>query len=296
MNAKQVLEIERVKGSVFSMADDFVAVEEPLEIRLSYGAVDERRVKSIAVTMRTPGNDAELAAGFLWTEGVIEDSDAIAEIVSESSIPTEAEQERNERTILPHLKTGNTLVVRLHPDAAVRLANLERNFYTTSSCGVCGKASLSALKTLSPPRHFDEFEMDTATLSALPAKLRALQPIFESTGGIHGAAIVDGEGNVELVREDVGRHNAVDKLIGHGLLAGKFPYRNRCLLLSGRASFELMQKAVMAGIPFVAAVGAPSSLAVEVAKRFELTLVGFLRDGSFNVYSGFRRTATGIRS
>jgi FdhD protein len=275
------------------MADDCAAVEEPLEIRIEFGPPRQRRLKSIAVTMRTPGHDDELTAGFLWTEGVIEDPDAIDEVVVRNSSTVGCEirvAEDNETpTVLSDSTATNVVIARLHPYAQVRASNLQRNFYTTSSCGVCGKASLAALRVVSPPRLFDTFEMRAGVLSSLPQRLRDTQPIFAVTGGLHGAAIVTHDGEIQLTREDVGRHNAVDKLIGHAVIGYALPFRDRCLMLSGRASFELMQKAVMAGIPFVAAVGAPSSLAITVAREFDITLVGFLRDGRFNVYSGFRR-------
>ena len=224
---------------------------------------------------------------------MIENPDAIDEITKREPSTTgsrrEAASNEGVPTVLSNTVSPNAIVVRLHPDAQVRVANLERNFYTTSSCGVCGKASLAALRVVSPPRTFDAFEMRASVLSSMPKLLRDMQPIFATTGGLHGAAIISADGDIELTREDVGRHNAVDKLIGHGVTSWTLPFRNRCLLLSGRASFELMQKAVMAGIPFVAAVGAPSSLAVTVANEFDITLVGFLRDDRFNVYSGIRR-------
>ena len=293
------VEIERVKGNVFSMADDSVAEEEPMELQIEYGPENRRARKSIAVTMRTPGNDKELAAGFLWTEGVIEEADAINDMITREAVVSDLQEDtanyKKRTTVLPKSVSGNMVIVRLHPDAQVRLANLERNFYTTSSCGVCGKASLGALRVLSPPRAYDEFRMRTSILSALLSRLRDAQPIFAITGGLHGAAIVNADGVLLQTREDVGRHNAVDKLIGHALTSGALPLRERCLLLSGRASFELMQKAVMAGIPFVAAAGAPSSLAITVAREFNVTLVGFLGDEGFNVYSGFERLSDRTR-
>jgi FdhD protein len=294
------VEIERVKGNVFSMADDSVALEEPMELQIEYGAENHRARKSIAVTMRTPGNDQELAAGFLWTEGVIDDTDAIDEVMTKNAVISEPEEgatiDATRTAVLPKNASGNLVIVRLHPDTRARLANLERNFYTTSSCGVCGKASLAALRVLSPPRSHDEFRLRSSVLSALLGQLRDAQPIFSVTGGLHGAAIVNADGELVLTREDVGRHNAVDKLVGYGLISGTLPFRDKCLLLSGRASFELMQKAVMAGIPFVAAAGAPSSLAITVAKAFGITLVGFLRDGGFNIYSGFERLSDRTRT
>jgi FdhD protein len=287
------VEIERVNGDAFSRVDDSVAVEEPLELQIEYGPENHRVRKSVAVTMRTPGHDKELAAGFLWTEGVIEDTDAIDEVVAREPVVSEDQEgatNREERSsVLPRSVSGNMVIARLHPDAQVRLANLERNFYTTSSCGVCGKASLSALRVLSPPRSYDAFRMRTNILTDVINRLRETQPIFAVTGGLHGAAIVNANGDLLQTREDVGRHNAVDKLVGHALISGALPLRERCLLLSGRASFELMQKAVMSGIPFVAAAGAPSSLAIKVAEEFGITLVGFLHNTGFNVYSGFER-------
>lgn len=288
MIGSYVVEMERVQGDVFSMADDAVVVEEPLEIQMEYGPPNQRILKSIAVTMRTPGHDCDLAAGFLWTEGVIMETDAISEIHSTEDMVLQSMPE-NEVAVLPDGVKRNYVVAHLHPDAQVRTANTERNFYTTSSCGVCGKASINALRVLRPARTYDTFQMKSSVLAALPGKLRDAQPLFSLTGGLHGAALVSTDGTLVLVREDVGRHNAVDKLIGQLMHEDELPASKVGLLLSGRVSFELMQKAVMAGIPFVAAVGSPSSLAITIAKEFEITLVGFLRQGGFNVYSGFRR-------
>jgi FdhD protein len=179
--------------------------------------------------------------------------------------------------------------VELHSDVEVRLASLERNFYTTSSCGICGKASLLALRTACPPRRINGLRVAAGTIYSLPAKLRTAQKLFDSTGGLHGAGLFTADGELMMVREDVGRHNAVDKLLGAQAMADAIPLRDRILMLSGRASFELLQKAVMAGIALVAAVGAPSSLAVAVAREFDITLIGFLRDQRFNVYHGVDR-------
>jgi FdhD protein len=260
--------VERFDGQEFISSPDALAVEEPLEIRLGYGPVAERVVRPISVTMRTPGNDAELAAGFLMTEGVIRDEmdfDSIA------------------------VAGPNAVTVELSPRVEVSLGTLQRNFYTTSSCGICGKASLLALRTVSPVQRENEFAIDAETLLTLPGRLRETQGIFDRTGGLHAAALFSQEGELDSMREDVGRHNALDKLIGAALLEDRVPLRDRVLLLSGRASFELLQKAVMAGIPMVASVGAPSSLAVEVAREFDVTLIGFLRDNHFNVYVGASR-------
>jgi len=179
--------------------------------------------------------------------------------------------------------------VDLASDVEVNLGSLQRNFYTTSSCGICGKASLLALRTVCPPRATNNFRMEAELLYRLPERLRASQSVFDRTGGLHGAGLFDSTGTLLALREDVGRHNAVDKLIGSEFLADRTPLRDRMLLLSGRASFELLQKALMGGLPMVAAVGAPSSLAVQVAKEFDITLVGFLRSGHFNIYHGNER-------
>lgn len=239
---------------------DLLAVEEPLQIRLGG--------RDLAITMRTPGNDEELAVGFLFTEGLLSGRDAIASVTAGE----------------------NSVTVTLQGEPSSDLSSQTRHFYLTSSCGVCGKASVNALVAAgctAPPR--DRPRVDTATILKLPETLRATQPVFDRTGGLHAAALFDAAGKLQLVREDVGRHNAVDKLVGRSVLDGRVPLNDSMLLVSGRASFELVQKALMAGIPILAAVGAPSSLAVETAMRFGMTLAGFLRDGRFNVYSGADR-------
>jgi FdhD protein len=195
----------------------------------------------------------------------------------------------------------NIVRVELATNVEVALATLQRNFYTTSSCGICGKASLLALRTVCPPRVTNDFRVTAQALYGLPSRLRASQEMFDRTGGLHGAGLFDLSGNLLALREDVGRHNAVDKLIGAEFLADRTPLRDRLLVLSGRASFELLQKALMGGIQMVAAVGAPSSLAVQVAREFDITLVGFLREKQFNIYHGSERidgytsTSTGAR-
>ncbi len=273
---------------------DVIAVEEPLEIQLAYGPSDARRVKSISVTMRTPGHDFELAAGFLMTEGVVTDSSDIGDISytsgrSDVVDPPSQPNHSTEGLVLPYQPERNIVRVDLEPHVSVSLSNLERNFYTTSSCGICGKASLLALRTVCPPRSANCFRVTTSVLYSLPEKLRASQNVFEKTGGLHAAGIFDAEGELYATREDVGRHNAVDKLLGGEFLADRTPLRDRLLLLSGRASFELLQKALMGGVAMVVAVGAPSSLAVQVAREFDITLVGFLRGDRFNVYHGVER-------
>lgn len=236
---------------------DYVAVEEPLQIRLNGS--------DLAITMRTPGQDAELAVGFLFTEGILPGREAIAA-----------------------LETGdNSIHVRLVAEASPDLAAQTRHFYLTSSCGVCGKASVDALVAAgcsAPPR--DAPKIPAAVLQRLPEALRLTQAVFDRTGGLHAAGLFDPAGALLAVREDVGRHNAVDKLIGRQLLDARLPLSDSILMVSGRVSFELVQKALMAGIPALAAVGAPSSLAVETALRFGMTLAGFVRDGRFNVYAG----------
>jgi len=278
--------VERFNRGSCATKADLLAVEEPLEIRLAYGPAGARKSKPISVTMRTPGSDAELAAGFLMTEGVIHNRADIDSIEAGPLSSAAAEK-------LHCHSSGNIVTVELAPSVQVSLDSLQRNFYTTSSCGVCGKSSLRALRTICPPRRANDFSIGSATLCALPEKLRHAQGIFDQTGGLHAAGLFTASGDLDSMREDVGRHNAVDKLMGAALLADRVPLRNRLLLLSGRASFELLQKAVMSGVPMVAAVGAPSSLAVEMAREFDVTLVGFLRGDHFNVYHGASRIHAG---
>lgn len=272
--------ITRINGNTQQSTVDLLAVEEPLEIRIGYGAADDRQQKNISVTMRTPGNDFELALGFLFTEGIIISASDIYKI----HYCTELNSIKNKENIVR---------VELNPSVEIDFSKLQRNFYTTSSCGVCGKESIEAVKTNCRIIEPDETVLiDAATLTSLPDKLRAQQNVFEHTGGLHACALFDLEGNLQLLREDVGRHNALDKLIGASCQA-EFIEAYQCsksiLLLSGRASFELLQKAAMAGIPIVCAVGAPSSLAVDIAKEFGITLIGFLRDNRFNIYTNPQR-------
>jgi FdhD protein len=271
-------EIARVTHGEVEIFEDAVAVEEPLEIQLVYGAANDRKAKSISITMRTPGEDDELAAGFLMTEGVVRDVAHIASIGAPLTIKTALRSEADSRQIsVPMGRRSQAIRVELLPDIEVSMSTLERNFYTTSSCGVCGKASLLALRTLCPLPQRDSFTIHSDVLSLLPQQLRTSQAVFTKTGGLHAASLFTADGQLHSVREDVGRHNALDKLLGAAFLQDAVPLRGYLLLLSGRASFELLQKAVMGGIPMVAAIGAPSSLAIEVAREFSITLVGFLR-------------------
>ncbi|MGI5253447.1 formate dehydrogenase accessory sulfurtransferase FdhD [Actinacidiphila glaucinigra] len=259
-------------GAVDHRADTLVA-EEPLEIRLNG--------KPLAITMRTPGDDFALAAGFLVSEGVLGGADELANIVYCAGATVDGSN------------TYNVVDVRLAPGVPVPDITLERNVYTTSSCGLCGKTSLDAVRTTArwPIADPSPLRLEPGLLSALPDRLRAAQRVFDRTGGLHAAALFTGEGELLDVREDVGRHNAVDKLVGRALQQDLLPLAGKILMVSGRASFELAQKAVMAGIPVLAAVSAPSSLAVDLADESGLTLVGFLRGTSMNVYAGEERIA-----
>jgi len=281
--------VEKITGGISRQVMDSLAIEEPLEIQLNHGPSDARETRSISVTMRTPGNDFDLAAGFLMTEGVIQDANDIEQITYAGQAFSEGTQSPQAMDTLKLGSKQNTVRVDLAAEVSVHVGSLQRNFYTTSSCGICGKASLLALRTVCPPRATNNFEVNAELLHSLPERLRASQGVFDRTGGLHGAGLFDSAGNLLSLREDVGRHNAVDKLIGSEFLADRTPLRDRLLLLSGRASFELLQKALMGGLPMVVAVGAPSSLAVQVAKEFDITLVGFLREDHFNIYHGRER-------
>lgn len=272
------LRVTRLREGSPSTRQDVVAVEEPLEIRVRFTDGDEWRTRSVSVTMRTPGDDFELAAGFLFAEGLVADRRDIQEI---SYCSGDEQQEYN------------LLEVRLAPDASFDAGLLNRNFYMTSSCGVCGKASLEAIEVQGcAPIADGTMSVRADVLTGLPDALRVAQPVFEKTGGIHASALFDVQGRLLALREDVGRHNALDKLIGREFLSGRLPLADRIVLVSGRTSFELLQKATMAGVPVVVAVGAPSSLAVELARRFNVTLVGFTRATGFNVYAGRARVRT----
>lgn len=266
--------VVRMVDGVASARPDSLAAEEPLEVRVSG--------RPLAVTMRTPGNDFDLARGFLLSEGVVAAGSDIAAIRYCAGATDDGSGVSQ--------NTYNVLDVVLADGVPMPDASAERNFYMTSSCGVCGKASLEAVRTISRwCVDRDPLRLNAATVATLPDKLRAAQRVFDRTGGLHAAALFDGAGDLWCVREDVGRHNAVDKVIGWALEQGRLPLTGTTLMVSGRASFELVQKAVMAGIPALAAVSAPSSLAVDLAREMGLTLIGFLRGASMNVYSGAER-------
>ena len=253
--------IGKVVGRITHPQDDSLAVEDPLEIRVG--------ARSLSVTMRTPGHDFELATGFLFAECIISGAGQILGMTT---------------------PRPNIVEVELAPDAIIERPKSQRGFVMTSACGLCGKTSLKSLAAnrcpVLPP---GGLKIDAGVLHRLPQELRRRQDLFESTGGLHAAALFNAEGELDSLREDVGRHNAVDKLVGHALLRFRAPLRDSVMLVSGRASFELVQKASMAGIPLLAAVGAPSSLAVATAEHCGMTLIGFLRNGGFNVYSGSAR-------
>ncbi|MCU0356433.1 MAG: formate dehydrogenase accessory sulfurtransferase FdhD [Cyclobacteriaceae bacterium] len=273
----QGVELTRVISGQAEKTSDLVAVEEPLEIRLGFGPEKERQQVAVSVTMRTPGHDFELASGFLFTEGIIEKYDQVASIRYCENLGRQEEKE-------------NVVRVELKPDVPVDLKKLQRNFYTTSSCGVCGKASIDAVHQqcafISPG-----WTVSADIIHLLPDSLRKQQNVFEHTGGLHACGLFHGDGKLELLREDVGRHNALDKVIGAMLASNRLPLSDCLLLVSGRASFELVQKAAMAGMPMLAAIGAPSSLAVQLADACGMTLIGFLRDKKFNCYSHPARIA-----
>jgi FdhD protein len=302
--------VQKVNAAGRQHAQDQVVVEEPLEIRLVYGPALHRIEKSISVTMRTPGNDAELATGFLFTEGIIPNATVILSQnhgeAAESNIPAD-----------------NLIRIALDEHIRIDIDRLQRHFYTSSSCGVCGKSSIDAIRTVRPPYASKGesspesakavskkpatnlaagevenvakgitaggWQVDTSLLYTLPQSLRQHQDIFESTGGLHASALFDLNGELLFIREDIGRHNALDKLIGLALQQDLLPLQDHILLLSGRACFELIQKAAMAGICMIAAIGPPSSLAVQLAEEYGITLIGFLREERFNIYAGSQR-------
>lgn len=265
--------VTAVRNSTAETVNDSIAIEEPLEIRLGYGSLEDRKESPLAITMRTPGHDRELAAGFLFSEGLVKHPDEIAWIThcSTAYSPDGAQ---------------NVLRVELDEEVEFDLDQLQRHFYTSSSCGVCGKASLEALEHVSHFEMASSFTLSASALQLLPEELVKFQAGFESTGGIHAAASFDNKGVLRAVYEDVGRHNALDKLIGYHALNNQLPMTAQGILVSGRTSFELLQKCMMAGCSFIVAIGAPSTLAIDTAKKFNITLVGFLKKDSYNIYHG----------
>jgi FdhD protein len=262
-----------VEGGRRKLRDDHLATEEPLEIRLQAGG----ETQTVAVTMRTPGHDFELAAGFLHNEGIVSEPAMLSGITYCVDPDVDADQRYN------------IVNVGLRLARLPELATLERHFFTTSACGVCGKASLDAIAMRDCPVLPAGPRLDPMLLTTLPQALRAAQGLFDATGGLHAAGLFDAGGTLLCLREDVGRHNALDKLIGWALMKRKLPLHDCILLVSGRASYEILQKSTVAGVPVVCAVSAPSHLAVEVARRFGVTLVGFLRGERYNIYAGAER-------
>jgi FdhD protein len=250
--------------------DDYLAAEEPLEIRIG--------CDPLSVTMRTPGDDLELAAGFLFTEGLVQHREQIVKLESATG---DADSKR-----------GNVVEVQLVPEVAPDFEKMRRHFFAASSCGICGKASIDSVRSrlLRPPN--PDFRFEAEVLLQLPDALRASQAVFGRTGGLHAAALFDASGELLVLREDIGRHNAVDKVIGWALLEGRLPLGDSVLLVSGRGGFEIVQKAIVAGLPIVASVSAPSSLAVQLARELRLTLIGFLRGRRFVIYCGEQRISS----
>ena len=262
--------VQKISGENALEAPDLLAVEEPLEIRIGFGPTTDRQQQPVAVTMRTPGHDEELTMGFLFSEGIIQKP---ADIISCRHCVQDSQKE------------GNVLRVELHPTVAIDWSRLERNTVMSSSCGLCGKATIEAVMARTPGPLASKFSVEPAVLHGLPERVRQTQPAFTHTGGIHAAALFDAVGKLLLVREDIGRHNALDKLIGAAFWQNWLPLSQYGVFLSGRVGVELVQKSWLAGVPLLAAVGAPSSLAVQMAQEAQMTLAGFVRDGRFNLYS-----------
>src|ERR671916_2539304 len=271
--SKTKVRVRVVEEGLTRVRPDTLATEEPMEIRL----ISEDAKQTVAITMRTPGADFELAAGFLYGEGIVSSPDDILKISYCVDPDLDAEQQYN------------IVNVELRDNRDYDLKPLERHFYTTSACGVCGKASLEQLELRGCPMIPSGPEVSAEVVYSLPEKLREAQGLFEATGGLHAAALFDAEGELVALREDVGRHNATDKLLGWAFLEERLPLRGHIVMVSGRSSFEILQKCLAAGVPVVCAISAPSSLAVDVARQFNMTLVGFLRGNRFNVYSGSER-------
>lgn len=261
--------------------DDYLAAEEPLEIRVG----DE----PLSVTMRTPGHDLELAAGFLFTEGLIQSRGQLTGL--DFAAPENGSQKLAQSAAQTSAKNRNVVQAHISPDAAPDMEKMRRHFFAASSCGICGKASIDAIRSRALAAPNPDFRLDAEILVCLPEKLRSAQDVFERTGGLHAAALFDVSGELLVLREDIGRHNAVDKVIGWALLENRVPIADSVLLVSGRGGFEIVQKAIVAGLPVVASVSAPSSLAVQLARELRLTLIGFLRGRRFVIYSGEERLA-----
>ena len=272
----QSVETLKVGSGKAELEADLVVTEEPLEIRVGYGSENERQQFTLSVTMRTPGHDQELCIGFLYTEDVIQKKEDVlrAEYCGNLEFPNEKD---------------NVMRVELSPDVEFSPSQFGRNFYTASSCGVCGKASIELLSVSCQSLQQIKTEIAGSVLYSLPAKLQNSQRVFQHTGGLHASGLFDLRGNILSLREDVGRHNALDKLVGSLVLNSALPSSESVLMLSGRISFDLVQKAIRAGIPIVAAVGAPSSLAIKLAAEYGVTLVGFLKEDKFNVYTERQR-------
>ena len=266
--------VRRVEGDRVHSRSELLAVEEPLGIRIVVEEGGELQRHDVAVTMRTPGHDEELALGFLFGEGVLESGAAVAQM-RECETPGSA--------------AGSVLEIWLAPGVDFDAERFRRNVYTSSSCGICGRAAIEQVRMLCPPAPAGGLVIERGTLWQLPGLLRREQQLFDGTGGLHAAGLFAADGKLLVLREDVGRHNAVDKVIGSLLVSNSLPAADRLLMVSGRASFELVQKAALAGIPLLAAVGAPSSLAVELAEELGMTVIGFLRDRRCNVYCGAER-------
>ncbi len=270
----RIVRVTRHRGGLIQREKDSLSVEEPLEIRVAWGDLETRTVEALAVTMRTPGEDFDLVAGFLLGEGIVNSADELEELT----------YCRGQET-----QEYNVVEARLRPGISFDLERLRRNVFTSSSCGVCGKASLEAVAFSGCTNLEDEFRVEGQLLPGLPDTLLEGQGVFARTGGLHAAGLFGANGELYALREDVGRHNAVDKVLGRTLLDRKLPADDRILVVSGRASFELVQKALMARVPVLVAVGAPSSLAVDLSEEFGQTLVGFARSDGFNVYCGHTR-------
>jgi len=263
--------IYKIKGNSGQVHEDVLSIEEPLEIRLAYGPENQRQERSLSITMRTPGHDYELAIGFLFTEGIIE---------SQKDVMLQSE-----RDPLVSILSRNTVVVQLAYHVQMDWSSFSRHFYTNSSCGICGKTSIESLEGMCTKIVQNDLAIEAEIIHSLNDKMRAEQGTFNRTGSLHAAALFNAQGDLIYLKEDIGRHNALDKIIGAALIAGAIPLERHIIMLSGRSCFELIQKALKAEIPIMSAVGAPSSLAVNTAESFGLCLLGFAKNNTFNIYS-----------